>query len=182
MLSDLAGPVSFTVKPLGNNVLPAKNKEALAEFQRNVESLAGKVRGAQRLISAVDDELRHIRKAILWLDEPGDMYMNEVLGIEKQLREIRKEMNGDPVAPRLDMDMPPSISDKIGTVMYGGKYSRSAPTATHQRLYNEVREMFPPVAARLKALVEGPLQNLREKLQEAGAPYTPNAMPVLQMP
>ncbi len=182
MLSDLAGPVSFSVKPLGNNVLPAENKEALAEFQRNVESLAGKVRGAQRLISAVENELSHIRKAILWLDEPGEMYMNEVLGIEKQLRDIRKELNGDPVASRLDIDTPPSISNKIGTVMYGSKYSRSAPTATHQRLYTEVQDMFPPVAKRLKALVEGPLANLREKLQEAGAPYTPNAMPVMQAP
>jgi hypothetical protein len=106
--------------------------------------------------------------------------MSNVLDIEHSLRDIRTKLNGDNVAPSLDIDTPPSISTKIGTVLYEGKYSRSAPTETHKRLYSEVQEMYPPVSQALRNLVEGPLSDLRMKLQKAGAPYTPNMIPLMQ--
>ena len=178
-MADLAGPVLFKVKALNNTVLPAMDREALASFQRNAEALSGRIQGVQRLMSSVENEMKHIRKAINLMDIPGEEFMSNVLDIEQSMRDIRMKLNGDPVAPRLDIDTPPSISEKIGTLLYEGKYSRSSPTATHVRLYAEVQEMFPPVAKALKNLVEGPLEALRQKLQKAGAPYTPNAIPVI---
>ncbi|MDX1407746.1 MAG: hypothetical protein R3330_06420, partial [Saprospiraceae bacterium] len=178
-MRDLAPPVTFEVIPLNNTTMPARDRDALAEFKAEVTELSRAVQGTQRAIGQVDNELRHIRKAIDHVEVPTEELMANVLAIEEDLRSIRRDLNGDPIAGELDMDMPPSVANRIGFINFEQKYSTAEPTGTHRMSLQIAQEEFGPILDRLRAVVEDDLAALRDKLQKIGAPYTPGALPDL---
>jgi len=72
---------------------------------------------------------------------------------------------------------PPSISERVNTVVSGHWSSTSAPTQTHLDNYRIAAESFAPVLEELRKLVEVDLKNLENKLEAAGAPWTPGRVP-----
>lgn len=173
----LADPVTFTVKKLDNATMPAQDRDALAAFKAQVSEIARVLDGTIRAMSAVDDELRHIRKAVSRVELPSETMMHEIRAIEGELREIRRGIQGDNIAGTLDIDTPPSVSSRVGYIVYEQKYSTSDPTGTHRMSLAIAEEEFRPLLARLRSVVEVRLAGLRASLKNAGAPYTPNTLP-----
>ncbi len=58
-------------------------------------------------------------------------------------------------------------------IVFGHWSSTSAPMATHHRNYETAAAEFSEMLDDLRALVEGDLVALEEKLEAAGAPWTP---------
>ena len=178
-LEQLAGPVNFNVVPLNNTTLPAESRSDLVAFKERVSNLSRALQGTQRAMGSVDDELRHIRKAISRMEVPSEDLMADVMSIEAKMRDIRLKLNGDPVANRLDIDTPPSVANRVGMTSYEQKYSTSTPTGTHQRNIEIAEEEFEPLLEMVRGVIETDLENLRDKLRDAGAPYTPGTLPKL---
>ncbi len=61
---------------------------------------------------------------------------------------------------------------RIRQIVFGHWSSTSAPTATHRQNYETAAE-FSEMLDDLRALVEGDLVALEEKLEAVGAPWTP---------
>lgn len=178
-LTPLAQPQVIKVKALNNTVLPADNRSALASFQKEVATLQGKVRGTQQLLSSVRQELNHMRKAVQAIDASGESFMTRIKKCEQEIQEIELKLNGDPLANRLDLYLPPAVSSRIGEVAGESKNSTSGPTKTHLDSYHIAREEFAPLLQQVQNLVKSTLTSLREDLKKAGAPYTPNIIPDL---
>lgn len=178
-LTELASPRTFKVKALNNTVLPAENRIVLAGFQKEIAALQGKVSGMQNLLVAVRNELTHMRKAVSLMDATGTEFFTRIKSIEHDLHEIELKLNGDPIANRLDIYLPPAVSSRLGDIVYESKYSTSGPTKTHLNSYQIVREEIPPLIKQIQDLVKINLEKLRSDLQKAGAPYTPNVIPEL---
>ena len=113
------------------------------------------------------------------LETETEPMLKEVMRIEAELREVKKELNGDPVANRLDIDTPPSVSARVGYVAWTQKYSTAEPTATNRMNIEIAEKEFRPLLERVRTVVETDMIKLREMLLEAKAPYTPGALPVL---
>ncbi len=62
---------------------------------------------------------------------------------------------------------------RIQQVVFGHWSSTSAPTATHRQNYEIAAAEFSTMLDELRTLVEGDLVALEEKLEAAGAPWTP---------
>ena len=172
-------PQAFEVKALNNTVMPASDRDALAEFKGEVNELSRALQASQRVIGQMRNELKHIRKAITRIEQPNADYMTQVHDIENQLREISKKLNGDPLASTLDIDLPPSVAQRVGFIMYEQKYSTSEPTTTHRQSLAIAEEEFRPLLGQLNTLVSNNMAVLREDLKKAGAPYTPGILPEL---
>jgi hypothetical protein len=172
----LRTPQTFTVKKLDNATMPAEDHDALAEFKAEVTEMSRAVDAAIRAIREVDDELSHVRVAISRMEVPSADLMNDVRLLEAEMRDLRRGMLGDGVAAALDIGTPPSVSNRIGFIVYEQKYSTSAPTGTHMASLAIAREEFTPLLARLRKVLEQDMVALRESLRDAGAPYTPNAL------
>lgn len=175
--TQLGEAVAFELKALNNTTLPARNREELVAFQRKVLNLSRALQGAQRTLGEVSNQLRHIEEAIKRTEVDQKSLMAEMRAIEKEVREIRYELNGDPVASTLDIDQPPSVSNRVGFMVYEAFHSTSTPTKTHQDSYRIADEEFRPLLARLKKVVNEDLKALQMKLEKAGAPYTPYSLP-----
>ncbi|RLD19481.1 MAG: glycosyl hydrolase [Bacteroidetes bacterium] len=176
-VGQLAGPVAFNVIPLDNTTMPAENRDALVEFKAEVNELSRALRGTQRAMGQLQTELKHIRKAIARIEQPTEVFLTDVRKIEAELRDIRIGLNGDGVAGTLDIDTPPSVANRVGFVMFEQKYSTATPTQTHQSSLAIANDEFRPLLERVRKVTEVDMMQLRDALQEAGAPYTPGALP-----
>lgn len=171
-ISELAGPVSFAVKRLGNTTLPAKDLAAKAKFQRDVTELARVMQNAGRVLGEMGNELRHIQEAVKRVEKPMDDLVAEVRAIDMKIGEVQKMMYGDRIAGTLDMDTPPSIASRVYGLTYEQANSSSAPTKTHRGVYAIAKEELAPALEEINKL-ENRLARLQQKLEEMDAPYTP---------
>ena len=177
--TQLGEPQSFTIKALDNKTLPAESPEALAAFKADATEVSRALDGTMRAMSEVDNEIKHIRKAITQIEVPSDELMDEVRSIEIELRDIRKGLVGDGVASTLDIYEPPSVATRVGYIIYEQKYSSSSPTGTAKASLQIAKEEFKPLLDRFQAIAQERMPALRKSLSDAGAPYTPNALPDL---
>ena len=171
--TQLADPVSFKVKALNNTVLPASDRNALVAFQSKVNTLAGRVRSAQKALRELKGEMKFIRAAIDKTPTSQSELMKGYTNILTNITELENTLNGDPIASKLDLDRIPSISNRIGLISYEQFNSTSKPTKTHIDTYEIAKEEFEPVYLEVKELTGTKLETLRKKLKDSGAPYTP---------
>ncbi|MBV6647879.1 MAG: glycosyl hydrolase, partial [Cyclobacteriaceae bacterium] len=157
VLTSIAGPVSFEVKTLNNATMPAANRVALVSFQDKVLDLARGVQGARQTITEINNQLKHLKEAILKARASQEELTADYQKIRTGVNEIRKKLNGDAVATRLDMGVPPSVSSRIGNLVYEAFYATSGPTKTHQDSYAIAVEEFEPLLGQLRSLVESDL-------------------------
>ncbi len=177
-VTEIAGPVSFTVKTVDNRSLPATDRMALNEFNRKVLKLNGSVGAAQQTLREVRNQLKHINDALVRAEVPHDgELVSNARSLEKAISEISTQLNGDGVAGTLDMGRPPSVGNRVGMLVYQLFASTSDPTQTNRDSYAIAVEEFKPVLKSLRDLVNVDLKKLQDQLVETGAPYTPYSLP-----
>ncbi|MEO6131249.1 MAG: hypothetical protein ABIQ02_05345, partial [Saprospiraceae bacterium] len=182
VMTELGSPVSFKVKSLNNYVLPPKDMASVVNFKREAENLNRIQQSASEAINSANSELGYIRRAISSMEQPEDNWLKDVRMIQHKLDTIQRRLSGDPIQVQLDMNPTPSVSDRIGRIVGEYKYSSAEPTGTHQQSLKIVKEELSGIVSSLKDVLENDLKQLRVKLQEAGAPYTPNAIPLFHVP
>lgn len=171
--TQLSNPVSFTLKALNNTVLPASDRAALAEFQEKVKKLNGRLEGAQKTIGELKQEMKYMEVAIKETPTNQQDLLSDYSAIAEGLRQIELLLNGDPIASKLDLGRPPSISTRVGDLNYEQGHSTSNPTKTHQDSYQIASEEFEQAYSQLKSLLSNQVEAFRKKLKSSGAPYTP---------
>ena len=172
--TDLGAPVTFYVKSLNNTVLPAEDRMALATFQDEVTELSRVVNGAQNSMRELNNELKHIKAAITKSSADQKMLMQAYTDFNMKLRRVSIGINGDRVKAQLDMNQPMSVAGRLGNIQYEMFYSTSNPTETHKKSLAIAKEEFQPYLVSLRKLIREDLVTLQAKLEDAGAPYTPN--------
>jgi len=176
-IARLTEPVSFKAKPLGNTSLPAEDKKALVEFQRKVRKLNHSVNAASQVLREMGTRITHYKVALKGVTVPHKELFDQILQLEKKLSHIQRQMFGDPIKRRLDLDTEPGIARRINSIIYEQWGSTSAPTQTQKNNYQIVVEEFNPIYQELKKTIEEEVKNIEQKLNEMGAPYTPGRLP-----
>lgn len=173
----LGEKILFKVKSLDNKVLPAKDVMNVVAFKRQIEDLDRVLQSAGGAIRSAQSELNHIRKAITQMEDQEASWLKEVIAVESKLKSIHRRLSGDPLKSQLDMNPSPSVASRINRIWGENKYSSSEPTGTHQQSMEIARDELAILIPELREVLEKDLMQLRVKLQQAGAPYTPNMIP-----
>lgn len=176
---ELVGPVLFNAVVLNNSTLPAEDRKALVAFQQEVADLIRKVQGTENFASELSDRITTMMQAVH--QTPGASP-----GLEAQLRTLQLNVdsilfafNGEqPKASQEEVPPAPvSINGRLGNIAYAFYGSTSAPTETHRRSYEIIREEFPPLYNQLKQISETELPAIEAEMEKAGVPYTPGRLP-----
>lgn len=177
VLTDLAEPVSFEVEPLTLATFAAKNPQEAVAFTQKVARLQRAVRGAVSAAGEADTRLNHLRKA--FVDTPGAAkeLLTELQGIEARLNVIQTKLRGDQTRGKREEPAPPSILERVETIVGNEWDVTSAPTKTEQDVYRYTADEFKEVLSQLRELIEKDLVGLEKKLESAGAPWTPGRLP-----
>jgi len=180
VVTDLGSPEKFVVQMLPGTTLPASSRPALVEWQRKVAELQRSLEGASGILVEANNKVKFLREAIFSVAKPNQDFVSDVRGLESKLKALSDRMNGDGVANRLDIDKPPSISSRLNSAIYDGYGTTSDPTTTMKEQLQIAEEEFEKVLVDLKSIVNTDLKALEQKLEAAGAPYTPGRMPDLK--
>jgi len=176
----LTSPEKFVVEVLPGTTLPAASRPALVEWQRKAAELQRSLEGASSVLSDANNTVKYLREAIFSVAKPNQDFVTDVRGLESKLKQLSDRLNGDGVAGRLDIDKPPSISQRLNSAIGDGFGTTSDPTATMKEQLQIAGEEFEKALADLRTIVDKDIKALEQKLEAAGAPYTPGRMPELK--
>ncbi len=172
-VTELVSPQPFNLKPLGGETLPAADREALVEFQKEAQALQRAVSGASGMLGEINNRLQFIRRAVFAVPAPAPELVGDLQKIDNQLYEIRKSMFGDNVAGELDMGVKMTVASRMGWLTGEMWDSTSSPTQTQRDALRMAGQDFAPILEKIKGVMNNDLMRLEEKLEKAGAPYTP---------
>ena len=176
-LTALGEPRSFETVPLGLASLPAKDREALLEFQRKTARLQRAVLGSVRAVDEATNRVTHIKKALDETPAAGAELMDRAREIERQLADLQLQLTGDPTISRRHEPTPPSIRGRVQRIVSGQWASTSAPTGTNRDAYRFASVEFGPLLKKLTRLIETDLRGLEAAIEAVGAPWTPGRVP-----
>jgi photosystem II stability/assembly factor-like uncharacterized protein len=176
-VKELGESVKFNVVPLELATFAAKDKSAVLAFQAKVARLQRAVEGALRFAGETETRLNHLRKAIRDTPNADPALLAEAQQLSARLTEILVALRGDPTLGAYEMPSPPSINDRVGTIVGGQWRVTAPPTQTEQDGYRYAADAFGKELSALRTLAETDLKAFETKLESAGAPYTPGRLP-----
>jgi len=176
----LGEPQTFETEPLGNATLPATDRKATLDFQRKVANLQRAVAGAASALEESLGRIELIQKALLDTPAADPRMLDEARTLENRIRDLNEQLTGDPVKGTRWEPTSPSVADRVFQVVGGAWGSTSSPTQTHQNNYTQAAEAFAPLLADIRKALGEDLVNLENRLEAAGAPWTPSRIPTWQ--
>jgi photosystem II stability/assembly factor-like uncharacterized protein len=169
-ITQLAGPVSFVVKPLRSGALPAATPEEVASFWRKYESAvrthSAMVVSLARSLSKTDRMQKLMLESTVDLGDADTRLAN----IREKLLSIDQKLNGNRSKQEPGEKFNPIIGDRLFSVARGVDRSTYGPTLTHQRMLEiantEIKQLHQEISA---ARIE--LSQLVAELVADGAPW-----------
>ncbi len=176
-LVTLGEPRSFEAVPLGLASLPARDKVAVLAFQQKTARLQRAVLGARRAVNEALQRIKYLKKAWENTPEAEPALRTRLRDLENRLQDLLAELAGDPVRRKYNEPTPPSIIQRVQSIVTGHWASTSAPTETQLRAYRIAAEQFALVLPPLQKLIEQELKQIEEKMESLHAPWTPGRVP-----
>jgi photosystem II stability/assembly factor-like uncharacterized protein len=177
VMTPLAAPQEFNVVVPGQEGMSPADRAALVEFQQKAARLQRAVQGALDATNALKPRLALIRRALLETPAAGDKLLDDASALDKRTNDILRALRGDNALRARNINLPPSISERVGNVVGSQRLSTARPTQTQINQYNAAAQDFEQTLAQLRQLIEGDLVRLEKQMEAAGAPWTPGRIP-----
>ena len=177
VMTALGQPQEFQVVVAGQEGMTAPDRAALVEFQQKVARLQRAVQGALEAANALKPRLVLIRRALLDTPSAGDKLLDDAAALDKRTNDILRALRGDNALRARNINLPPSISERIGNIVGAQRLSTARPTQTQINQYTAAAQEFEQTLAQLRQLIEGDLARLEKQMEAAGAPWTPGRIP-----
>ena len=169
---------TFNVTPLYLSIMNESDRNAVLAFQKRASRLQKAIMGAARVDADALVRVQHIRKALDEIDGPDPKLVAQVNAVDKTLRDIDEELNGDPVLRGHQEPSAPSLLERINTAI-NGFTTTAAPTATHQESLAIAEQQAKPLLDKLRRAIEVDLAAIEKTMNERGAPWTPGRIPTI---
>jgi hypothetical protein len=177
VFTQVAGPEKFTVEPLGMRSMSAPDRAALTAFQQKVDNLFRAVAGALNTADELKSRLSKIQTALQQTPRADRELSQTAEQLQQRDLEILRRVRGDTALRDRNENTPPSIDDRVQTIMQNERMSSSPPPKTDQEAYTIAAEEFTEELGRLRTILEQDLPRLEKAMEQAGAPWTPGRLP-----
>jgi photosystem II stability/assembly factor-like uncharacterized protein len=177
VITSLGQSQEFQVIVEGQERMTSADRANLVEFQQKVARLQRAVQGASATANALKPRLVAIRRALLETPAAPEKLLSDAAALDKRTNEILRALTGDQALRQRNMNLPPSISERVGDVVGSQRMSTSRPTQTQIDQYAHAAQEFETVLNQLRQLIEGDLARLEKQMEAAGAPWTPGRIP-----
>jgi ABC-type transporter Mla subunit MlaD len=150
---------------------------ALVEFQTKVARLQRAVSGATQAANSLTPRFAAIRRALIDTPSAPEKLLDDAAALEKRKNEIVRVLSGDSALRGRNMNLPPSINERVGEIVGGQRMSTARPTQTQVEQYAAAAADFDGTLNNLRQLIEVDLAKLEKQMEAAGAPWTPGRIP-----
>ena len=172
IFTNLGPTESFEVVPLRTRGLVGASREEVVAFQSEVADLHRSLQGAQQTIRETTTRIDGIRRAIKRsrLSPKVDL---EIDTLRKRLAAMKERLGGNPRRNLLNDPGPVPINRRLGVANMGTNWSTYGPTPTHRMSLDIAKRDFAALQAELTKLVREELPRIEQRLEAAGAPWSP---------
>jgi hypothetical protein len=177
VMTPLGQAQEFNVVVEGQERMSVTDRAALVEFQRKVARLQRAVQGSLEAANALKPRLALIRRALLDTPAAGDRLLDDAAALDKRTNDILRALRGDTALRARNINLPPSINERVTDIVGAQRLSTSRPTQTQINQYTAAAQDFELALAQLRQLIEGDLARLEKQMEAAGAPWTPGRIP-----
>lgn len=171
-VTQLAGPVSFEIRTLGNVTLPADNPDEMLAYHKQLMDLSKSANSARSAYNELNERLSYYQAALKAVGDQSGL-ADKITSMEEDLEEIRKVMFGDRIASQLEMRQAPSLNSRINTAISSGLSSTSDPTDTSRRVKAIAEKELKPVLQSLRDIMNRQVPAIDRQLNALNAPWTP---------
>ncbi len=175
-LVELAGPESFTVRPLMLSPEISNDPASVTAFQRKAGELYRGVQGASRKAAEMNDRIAHLKVAISDTPRATEADAQALRAIEARLAEILVSLEGDASVASRNEPVPWSTGQRASIVYQWLLESRAPVPEMYEVSYRIAAEQFGAIVADLNGLNRD-LEALEDRLESRGAPWTPGRSP-----
>ena len=173
----LAGSTEFELRPIGYGSLSAADRAALEAFQKKVAVLQGAVQSTLIVANEADTRLQHLRQAILETPNADPAWFEREQEMRGRLDDLLIALRGDPTLGKRFEPAPPSITNRVSSIVGRLWDSDLAPAQSDRDQYRYAGEGLTDVLGKLHTLIEWDIPSLEQDLEAAGAPWTPGRLP-----
>ncbi|MEP6922602.1 MAG: glycosyl hydrolase [bacterium] len=177
VMTPIGTPQEFRVVVEGQEAMSTADRATLVEFQRKSARLQRAAQGALEAANALKPRLALIKRALLDTPAAGDKLLDDAATLDKRTNEILRALRGDTALRSRNLNLPPSISERVSDIVGVQRTSTARPTQTQMNQYAAAARDFEQTLTQLRQLIEGDLARLEKQMEAAGAPWTPGRIP-----
>jgi hypothetical protein len=177
VFTSLGQAEEFQVIVEGQDRMSPADRANLVEFQQKVARLQRALQGTLATANALKPRLVAIRRALLETPSAPEKLLSEASALDKRTNEILRALQGDQALRQRNMNLPPSIAERVGDIVGSQRMSTARPTQTQIDQYAAAAQEFETTLNQLRQLIEGDLARLEKQMEAAGAPWTPGRIP-----
>jgi photosystem II stability/assembly factor-like uncharacterized protein len=170
----------FICKQLNNITLPAENQMVLDQYRKNITKLQGDIDAANKILKQMSNNIELIIKTMISSPYSDEESIETAYMIKYQIQDYDKRLNGDKSISNRAGNQSPSISDRVGLMVWMSWTSSSAPTTTNQNTYDLANTKLEELLKEMKSTYEIDFEQLNKKLDSYGAPWTPGRFPEIK--
>lgn len=176
--TQLAGPQSINVVVEGTSTMAAADRAALVEFQQKVARLQRAVQGALQSATELKNNLSLLRRAVQESTAPAEKLIDEISALDQKTNELLRALRGDTTLRSRNENTPPSILERVGTIVNEQRMAIARPTNTQINNYQIASQDFDVELKKLRTMVDVEYARLLKSVESIGAPWTPGRIPV----
>lgn len=177
VVTELVPPQPFTVREDGEIDLKPAERKTLLDYRQKVSRLQRAVLGSIEVVDSLTARLTQIRFAVQDAPKATPKLREEVLTLERRLKEIDTALRGDNAAALRGDPVPTTITRRVSDLTFSQLSSPLPPTRTRQDSYTVAAVEFGEALAKLRALVQTDVPKLEKSLDRADVAHTPGRLP-----
>jgi photosystem II stability/assembly factor-like uncharacterized protein len=162
--TELTGPVSFEVVPLHNATLATDDRDALVAFQLEADAIMAQVREAGSELEEIEERLARVREVVKRDSEVPLEVLVEARDLQAEVHDLRQRLEGDRSVARRQFETPPSISERVGKVMWSSYGATAAPGGQQREQLRMAEEALLELMPQIDDLMER-VEALEERIE-----------------
>ncbi|NJB85883.1 photosystem II stability/assembly factor-like uncharacterized protein [Lewinella marina] len=166
----LAGPVSFRVKPLHEPTIEGPDPAEYQAYRQEVRAVQDQLAAVQEFMDQANEQVAAMEVALKRAaTEPGELD-GKIYQLQQRLTELNRKVNGSPSRDEVGERNDPTISDFFSTG-YRGLTTTYGPTGNHRRSLGIAADRLETLMPEIVRLRDQTIPDLQRALRQAGAPY-----------
>ncbi|MBB4080487.1 photosystem II stability/assembly factor-like uncharacterized protein [Lewinella aquimaris] len=167
---ELAGPVSFEVKPLHEPTVAGPDAQEYDAYRSEVREVQDQLATVQEFMDEAEDQLRAMETALSRAAIAPGALNGKLYSLRQELTELQYQINGSPSRAEIGEKNPPDISDFFSAGARGLS-TTYGPTPNHRRSLGIAAGRLEKLLPDIERLRDRTIPALQRELREAGAPY-----------
>jgi photosystem II stability/assembly factor-like uncharacterized protein len=177
VVTQLAGPIEFTVKYVGPQPLPEADLKELAEFQQQTVRLQRDLTAATSVATELTAKLDQIKAAFDQTPQAPPEARERVRKAIAAHRDTVRALSGDSFLRSRNENSPTSIGERVGVASEAMRTAIHKPTGTQREQFKIARDDLNRETERLRKMLDTDVKEFEKLLDKLGAPYTPGRLP-----